>query len=402
MLVATPRIRPPAIPWAAETTLSAFAWSSEIRLSVDTFLMPIRCSHPTSRSTSWGALSISCLNPVTTAGTISASSSTPAKKTAASMAPVAAPRFQPLFTSHETAGSSANDRNAAQKMIVRKLESSWTSQRIASTASAAPTSTMNRRRPPSFRTSGSQGSWGRSGFDGASLTRRGYPGSSGDTRTSQHGRLACDGLGHLLEVVDVALGIGVAHHDRRGPALPLGAWALEHAAVELPEPRELRDAVVDLPQIAVLVDRRLAPVDRALRAERLHRRRQVVSRHHVLTPLEDHVELVETAVGVLRQHLFEVRLGGRHRQGVPVEGAHLMQLVGDYQAHRFLGAADRAARQPRAERLRERNEIGLHAERFDGAAPGDGEPGLHLVEREHRAVGVAQLLEPFEIAGIGH
>src|SRR6185436_13766345 len=294
MLLATPRIKPPAMPCAAEMTLSALFCSSWIRLSVDTFLIPMRWSQPTNRSTSCGALSKSCLKPVTTAGTISASKNTPARNTSPSISPVAAPRLHPLFTNHCTAGSSANDRNSAIKMMVRKLESSCANHRIASTASRAATSTANSRRPPSLRTSGSQGSRGDSESDPASLTGGGYPASRGNTRTCLG--LAGDGFRHLLEVLDVALGVGVAHHDRRRPALPLGARALEDAPVQLPEPRQLRDPVVDLPQVAVLVDRRLAPVDRALGAERLHRRRQVVARHHVFAAPKDRVDLVQADV----------------------------------------------------------------------------------------------------------
>src|SRR5262245_46248325 len=218
--------------------------------------MWITRSHPVNRSTSAGALSKSCRNPVTTAGMINASSRIPVTNTSASINPVATPRFHPLFTNHCTAGSRANDRNSAIKMIVRKLESSCASHRIAKTVSAAPTSTTNSRRPPSLRTSGSQGSRGDSESGRASLTGGGYPASGGNTRTRPR-CLAGDGFGHLLEVLDVPLGVGVAHHDRSRPALPLRTGALEHAPVELPEPGELWDPVVDLPQVAVLVDRRL-------------------------------------------------------------------------------------------------------------------------------------------------
>src|SRR4026208_167017 len=94
----------------------------------------------------------------------------------------------------------------------------------------------------------------------ASLTRRGYPGPRPDSRT--WAKLARDRRGHRLEVVDVALRVLVAHHEGGGPALPFRAGALEDTAVELREPRELRDPIVDRPEVAVLVDRGQAPVDR--------------------------------------------------------------------------------------------------------------------------------------------
>ena len=56
---------------------------------------------------------------------------------------------------------------------------------------------------------------------------------------------------------------------------------------------------------------------------------------------------------------------------------------------------------PGAERLGEGDQVGLHAERLDRAAPRDREAGLHLVVGEHRAVRVADLLQAVEVAGVG-
>ena len=182
-------------------------------------------------------------------------------------------------------------------------------------------------------------------------------------------RLVRDRLGETREVVHVALRVLVAHDDRRGPALPLGTRALEHASVELPEPTQLGHAVVDRPQVPVGVDRLGPPIDRTLRRQGLHGCGQPVGRDDVLAAVQDRVDLVEAHVRVLREHLGEVDLGGRHRQRVAVEGAHLLEVAIDHHAQRVLGAADRATREARTQRLRVGDQVGLHAEDLDRATP---------------------------------
>ena len=76
----------------------------------------IFASHP-------GAASISWRKPVTTAGTISTSSSTTTAIVSTKMSPVAAPRRHPCEANQFTAGSMANERNSDRNRIWRKLES---------------------------------------------------------------------------------------------------------------------------------------------------------------------------------------------------------------------------------------------------------------------------------------
>ena len=168
---------------AVEMMLSALRCSSVIRLSVE-MSMPSGRSHPERRSTRAGALSTSCVKPVMIAGMINASSRRPTRNNRSMISPVARPRRHPRFTNHCTAGSSANDRNSAITIVVRKPDSSCASQRIARTVSAAATRTRNSRWPPCLRASGSQSGVVRGSLlDGASLTARGYPGVRGDSRT---------------------------------------------------------------------------------------------------------------------------------------------------------------------------------------------------------------------------
>jgi hypothetical protein len=96
---------------------------------------------PASVSINDGALTTSCLKPLTTAGTISAASSTIARSRITKIRPVAIPRFHPRFANQSTAGSSAKDRNNAIPIVVRKLVSCPSNQSTATTVSAAPTKT---------------------------------------------------------------------------------------------------------------------------------------------------------------------------------------------------------------------------------------------------------------------
>ena len=54
-----------------------------------------------------------------------------------------------------------------------------------------------------------------------------------------------------------------------------------------------------------------------------------------------------------------------------------------------------------AQRLGQADDVGRDAERRGRAAGADGEPGLHLVEGQQRAVPVQQVLEPGEVAVVG-
>jgi hypothetical protein len=81
------------------------------------------------------------LNPLTTAGTISATSSAITKNRITKIKPVARPRFHPRLANQSTAGSRAKDRNSAMPIVVRKLVSCPSSQSTATTVSAAATST---------------------------------------------------------------------------------------------------------------------------------------------------------------------------------------------------------------------------------------------------------------------
>src|SRR5436309_710241 len=227
--------------------------------------------------------------------------------------------------------------------------------------------------------------------------RGGYPAQAGVARRS---RLCRDGVRHLLEIVDVSLDVVVGVHDRRRPRLPFRSGRLEHAPVQLPEPRELRDPVIDVPEVSILVDRLGVPIDRTLCAEELHRRRQPELRDHVVASLEHGSDPVEFVVGVLREDLGQVRSRGCHREGVAVERADLFERAVDDHRHRVLGAADRAAREPAAERLRQTHDVGHDVEGLHGPAPRDREPGLHLVEGEERPVRVTDLPEPREVARI--
>ncbi len=104
---------------------------------------------------------------------------------------------------------------------------------------------------------------------------------------------------------------------------------------------------------------------------------------------------------VRREHLFEVHLRGGHRERVAVERADLVDVARDHAGHRLGGAADRAAREARPERFRERHEVRCDPERLDRSAARHREAGLHLVVAEHRTVGMTEILEPLQVSVVG-
>ena len=108
-------------------------------------------------------------------------------------------------------------------------------------------------------------------------------------------------------------------------------------------------------------------------------------RHPVAQP-------VEVRVRRGGEHLGQHRPGGRHRERVAVERADLLVGAVRDQRHHLLGAADRRRGDPAADRLRQADQVGRHARQPGDAARPDGQAGLHLVEREQRAVPVQQLL----------
>ena len=69
----------------------------------------------------------------------------------------------------------------------------------------------------------------------------------------------------------------------------------------------------------------------------------------------------------------------RH-QRVAVVGPHLGDALLD-QPHQVGPAAERRRREPAGDRLGEADQVRLHAEALGGAAGGDREPGLDLVDR---------------------
>ena len=111
---------------------------------------------------------------------------------------------------------------------------------------------------------------------------------------------------------------------------------------------------------------------------------------HALAAGEDAVvEVVEVRVRLGRQHLEQVRARGGHAERVPVVGADLVDGAVLDDRHDLLGAADRARRRAAAERLGERDHVGQDAEALGGAAGGDRQAGLDLVEDQDDAVACA-------------
>ena len=123
---------------------------------------------------------------------------------------------------------------------------------------------------------------------------------------------------------------------------------------------------------------------------------------HLLAPAQQAVlERIEQPVGLRREHLGEACARRGHSERVPVERADLVDLPVLDGLEGLLGAADRAGREPAAERLGERQQIGSDAEALDRAARGDAEPRLDLVEDQQHPEALRQLAHGLEVAGLG-
>ena len=100
----------------------------------------------------------------------------------------------------------------------------------------------------------------------------------------------------------------------------------------------------------------------------------------------------------LAEHL-EVGGDGGEPERVGVVRAGLEHAPVTDQRHDVGAAADRAHGETRRHRLAEARQVGHDTEQALGATQPDAEPGLHLVEHEHRSVTVAQRAQPLEVAG---
>ena len=110
---------------------------------------------------------------------------------------------------------------------------------------------------------------------------------------------------------------------------------------------------------------------------------------------------VEALVGRRRGHLRQHGPGGGHGQGVAVEGAdHLVVAVGHVR-HDLGGTADGGRDDAAADGLGQTDDVGGDPDQTGGAGRSRGEPGLHLVEGQQRAVGVEEVLQRGQVAGVG-
>ncbi len=105
-------------------------------------------------------------------------------------------------------------------------------------------------------------------------------------------------------------------------------------------------------------------------------------------------------VGLGREHLEQVGLGGGHAQRVPVVGADLVDGAVLDGGHRLLGAADRADRRAAAQRLGERDQVRRDAEALGRAAGRDAQAGLDLVEDQDDPVATRDVADGLEVAGL--
>ncbi len=96
------------------------------------------------------------------------------------------------------------------------------------------------------------------------------------------------------------------------------------------------------------------------------------------------------------------RAGGRHHQRVAVVGAEVGHPAVDDDLHDLALAAEGRQRQPAADRLGQGDQVGGDAQALGRTGVAGGEAGLHLVEDEHDAVGVAGGADRGEVALVGH
>ena len=106
----------------------------------------------------------------------------------------------------------------------------------------------------------------------------------------------------------------------------------------------------------------------------------VLAEHLVAAGAQARAEPLEALVGGRDEHLEQVRPRGRHAERVAVEGAEQLHAAVLDEPRELGRHADRSAGQAAAERLGERDHVGLYAEALHGAARGDRQPGLDLVE----------------------
>ena len=140
------------------------------------------------------------------------------------------------------------------------------------------------------------------------------------------------------------------------------------------------------------------PRDRALHAEADGVGRQLVLADDPVHRLERvDVELLRRVERLDGRDLVDGH-GGGHDQRVAVVGAEVRHpAVGDAR-HDLAASAERGERQAAADALGEAHEVGRDAEPLRGAGVPGGETGLHLVEDQQRAVGVAHGAHAREVA----
>ena len=213
--------------------------------------------------------------------------------------------------------------------------------------------------------------------------------------------LAADRSREFFEVVDVGFRVilGVPHRQR--PRLLLGPRRLEHASVLLEQPRQVAQALIDAHGVAVLAHGLRRVDHRALGADAGDVGGQAVPLdHRAQTVLHGLVDPVEAFVDLGREHLEQRRRGGRHRQRVAVERArHVVGAVDD-RLVQLARCADRAARRAAPDRLRETDDVRRHAEDLGRTAVGQRRARLHLVVGQVRPVGVQQVFQTLQVAGL--
>ena len=92
-------------------------------------------------------------------------------------------------------------------------------------------------------------------------------------------------------------------------------------------------------------------------------------------------------VDVLALHgLGERRLGGGHHERIAVVGAEMEDTTLGDEVHVLLLATEGPDREATADRLGQRDQVGLDAEVLGRTAVTGGQTGLHLVEDQQRAM----------------
>ena len=206
----------------------------------------------------------------------------------------------------------------------------------------------------------------------------------------------------LAEVGDeqVDVGLGVLHGQQ--PLLDLAPGWEEHAPIVLQEPVQVAPLVVDLEEVAVVAHRRPGEGHASLGPDADDPPRQTVGGDVLLEAAAGpRRQRVEVGVPVVVEDLAQVGAGRGHRERVAVERADLLvPAVGD-RRHHLLDATDGGHGDAAPQGLGQADDVGRDAVPSGRARGAGGEAGLHLVEREVRALGVQQLLEAGEVAVLG-